>query len=124
MLALQARPRRELGVKKLRLGPLGAWTGGRRAGHPPTIVGQSPPGERGSRLLRVSVRCVAITHCHEVGNWGLPRSGGAEGLGNTLLVIGEALDLPALADQALPERNAVVVDRHHGIGLPNQRMQP
>ena len=55
---------------------------------------------------------------------GLPRSGEAEGLGNALLVIGPALDLPALADQALPERTVVVVDRHYGVGLPNQRMQP
>ena len=44
--------------------------------------------------------------------------------GDALLVIGETLDLPALADQALPERTVIVVDRHHGVGLPNQRMQP
>ena len=46
------------------------------------------------------------------------------GARDALLVIGEALDLRALADQALPERNVVVVDRHHGVGFPNQRMQP
>ena len=68
-----------------------------------------------------------ITHCYVIGNSGLPRSGGAEGLGNALLVIGEALDLPALADQALPERNVVVVDRHHGLrrlSLTNARTPP
>ena len=41
-------------------------------------------------------------------------------MGDALLAIDEALDLPALADQALPERNVVVVDRHHGVGLPKR----
>ena len=60
------------------------------------------------------VECVTITHRHVVGNSGLPRSAGASGLENALLVIGEALDRRLWPTRSCRTgRNAVVVDRDH-----------